>query len=147
MKVELKRDTIVRFSKGTVLEVSEEEASRLIAFGNAVAVEKEDVSDKAKMDDSDIAAFTEQAFKMYGGDLVDITVEFNDKLIGVIQDKFGEDTKIVRTGTNKCVAPIQVQVSPTFWGWIFQFGTDMRILSPETLSDEYKKRASDIANM
>ena len=112
-----------------------------------VAVEEDDVSDKAKMDDSDIAAFTEQAFKMYGGDLVDITVEFNDKLIGVIQDKFGEDTKIVRTGTNKCVAPIQVQVSPTFWGWIFQFGTDMRILSPETLSDEYKKRASDIANM
>lgn len=112
-----------------------------------VAVEETDVSDKARMDDSDIAAFTEQAFKMYGGDLVDITVEFNDKLIGVIQDKFGEDTKIVRTGTNKCVAPIQVQVSPTFWGWIFQFGTDMRILSPETLSDEYKKRASDIANM
>lgn len=42
MKVELKRDTIVRFSKGAVLEVSEEEASRLIAFGNAVAVEKEE---------------------------------------------------------------------------------------------------------
>lgn len=40
MKVELKRDTVVRFSKGTVLEVSEEEASRLIAFGNAVAVKE-----------------------------------------------------------------------------------------------------------
>lgn len=40
MKIELKRDTIVRFSKGTVLEVSEKEASRLIAFGNAVAVKE-----------------------------------------------------------------------------------------------------------
>lgn len=40
MKVELKHDTIVRFPKGTVLEVSEEEAHRLIAFGNAVMVEK-----------------------------------------------------------------------------------------------------------
>lgn len=109
-----------------------------------VAVEKEDVSDKAKMDDSDIAAFTEQAFKMYGGDLVDITVEFNDKLIGVIQDKFGEDTKIVRTGTNKCVAPIQVQFSPTFWGWIFQFVGEMKILSPESLMEEYKDRAKKI---
>ena len=40
MKVELKRDTIVRFPKGTVLEVSDEEAARLIAFGNAVVIEK-----------------------------------------------------------------------------------------------------------
>ena len=38
MKVELTRDTAVRFAKGTVLEVSEQEASRLIAFNNAVEV-------------------------------------------------------------------------------------------------------------
>jgi hypothetical protein len=37
-KVELLRDTVVRFAKGTVLEVSDEEASRLIAFNNAVRV-------------------------------------------------------------------------------------------------------------
>lgn len=109
-----------------------------------VAVEEDDVSDSAKMDDSDIAAFNEQAFKMYGGDVVDITVEFNDKLIGVIQDKFGEDTKILRTGSDKCAASIQVQVSPTFWGWIFQFVGEMRILSPETLMEEYRDRAKTI---
>lgn len=40
MKVELLRDTVVRFAKGTVLEVSAEEASRLIAFKNAVRVEE-----------------------------------------------------------------------------------------------------------
>lgn len=40
MKVELTNDTIVRFAKGTVLEVSDEEASRLIAFNNAVKVEE-----------------------------------------------------------------------------------------------------------
>ena len=35
MTVRLTHDTIVRFEAGTVLEVSEKEASRLIAFGNA----------------------------------------------------------------------------------------------------------------
>lgn len=40
MLVKLTRDTIVRFGKDTVLEVSDEEASRLIAFGNAVKVKK-----------------------------------------------------------------------------------------------------------
>lgn len=39
-KVELLRDTVVRFAKGTVLEVSDAEASRLIAFKTAVRVEE-----------------------------------------------------------------------------------------------------------
>lgn len=40
MKVELLRDTVVHFAKGAVLEVSDKEASRLIAFNNAVRVEE-----------------------------------------------------------------------------------------------------------
>ena len=40
MKVKLTNDTVVRFAKGTVLEVSYQEASRLIAFNNAVKVEE-----------------------------------------------------------------------------------------------------------
>ena len=35
MRVVLLHDTAVRYTKGTVLEVSDEEAKRLIAFGNA----------------------------------------------------------------------------------------------------------------
>lgn len=34
-QVELTRDTIVRHPAGTVLKVTDEEAARLIAFGNA----------------------------------------------------------------------------------------------------------------
>ena len=40
MKVKLTNNTAVRFAKGTVLEVSDQEASRLIAFNNAVKVEE-----------------------------------------------------------------------------------------------------------
>ena len=40
MKVKLTHDTLVRFAKDTVLEVSDQEASRLIAFNNAVKVEE-----------------------------------------------------------------------------------------------------------
>lgn len=111
-----------------------------------VKIEKETVSEGAIIPDGDISEYTEQVFKMYGGPAVDITVEFNDKLIGVIQDKFGEDTKIVRTGRDKCVASIRVQISPVFWGWIFQFVGEMTIVSPEGLREEYKKRAAQVAD-
>lgn len=50
-KVILLNDTVVRFEKGTVLEVSDQEAARLIAFNNAAeveeAVEKKETKKKA----------------------------------------------------------------------------------------------------
>ena len=108
-----------------------------------VSVEETGVSEKAIMDDSDIAAFRQQAFKMYGGNLEDVVLEFNEKLIGVVHDKFGENTKMIRTAPGKCVASVQVQIAPTFWGWLFQFVGEMRIISPDPLMEEYKKRAKE----
>lgn len=112
-----------------------------------VEIEDEAVSEKAIIPDDDIAAYTEQVFKMYNGPTTDITIEFDDKLIGVIQDKFGEDTKIVRTSKDRCVASIKVQVSPVFWGWIFQFVGEMSIVSPDQLKEDYKRRIFDAVNM
>lgn len=46
MKVRLTNDTIVRFEKGTVLEVSDQEALRLFAFHNAEPVVEEKKAEK-----------------------------------------------------------------------------------------------------
>lgn len=46
IKVRLTHDTLVRFEAGTVLEVSPAEASRLLAFNNAVKVEDEKKTEK-----------------------------------------------------------------------------------------------------
>ncbi len=48
MKVKLVNDTVVRFAKGTTLDVSDEEGKRLIAFGNAVEEEKKAEAKPAK---------------------------------------------------------------------------------------------------
>lgn len=112
-----------------------------------VMIEETPVSEKAVLSNSDIAEYTERVFKMFGGPTSDMTIEFEDKLIGVVQDKFGEDTKIVRTSPSRCVASVKVQVSPVFWGWIFQFLGEMSIVSPEELKNEYKKRIFDAVNM
>ena len=38
MKIEILHDSLVKFSKGAVIEVSDEEAKRLASLGNAKAV-------------------------------------------------------------------------------------------------------------
>ena len=36
-------------------------------------------------------------------------------------------------------ATVTAQISSTFWGWMMQFPSDMRIVSPEDLRDAYKE--------
>ena len=84
---------------------------------------------------------TEQRFKMYGGQQTDVVLEFDYKLIGVVYDKFGEDTKMIRSG-EKCIATVKVQISPVFWGWLFQFAGQMKVLSPDSVIADYKKHAA-----
>ena len=109
-----------------------------------VEVIEEHISEKAREMRCGLDDYTEQVFKMYGGRQEDIVLEFDTKLIGVVYDKFGEDTKMIRSSENKCVATVKVQISPVFWGWLFQFGNRMKILSPEKLSNDYKKQIASV---
>ena len=102
----------------------------------------EEISEKAIELRGEVGCYTEQVFKMYGGELENVTLELDDKLIGVIYDKFGEDPTIVRTGETMVAASVKVQVSPTFFGWLFQFAGEMKILSPDKVIEEYKKHAA-----
>lgn len=112
---------------------------------DSVEVLNELVSSKALALRDEVSGYTEQVFKMYGGQPVDIVIEFDDKLIGVVYDKFGENTKMLRSNEHKCVATVKVQISPTFWGWLFQFGKQMRILSPTKLIEEYTTKVMELA--
>ena len=79
---------------------------------------------------------------MYGGQLQEITIQFESCLIGAVYDKFGEDTQMHRISDTVCEATVAVQISPTFWGWIFQFGKLMWITAPDVMIKEYRNKAA-----
>ena len=110
----------------------------------AVTLIEEGLCEKALELRRDMAQYTEQVFKMYGGQLEDVVLEFSDKLIGVVFDKFGENTPMLRVGEEKCVATVKVRISPTFWGWLFQFAGEMRVLSPQWVIDGYRAQAKKL---
>jgi len=39
---------------------------------------------------------------------------------------------------------VKVRVSPTFWGWLFQFAGEMRVLSPQWVIDGYREQAKKL---
>ena len=104
-----------------------------------VRVEEESVSSEAAEKAGHISAYTEEAFRMYGGPECEVVLQFDNSLIGVIYDKFGEDTKVIRQSSGTCIATVRIQVSPTFWGWFLQFPGRMKILPPDVLIHDYRE--------
>lgn len=109
---------------------------------DSVEIIEEDICEKALELRQSVAGYTEQAFKMYGGQPVQITLQFSSKLIGAVYDRFGEGTKMIPIGDDECAATVMVQISPTFWGWLFQFTDQMRIISPEPIIEQYQEQLS-----
>ncbi len=106
----------------------------------AVEVLKDQVSSAALTLRESLEGYTGQVFKMYGGPLQEVTLDFSPDLIGVVYDKFGEKTPITPLSKDRYRIQVKVQISPVFWGWLFQFGGKMRIAAPRELMDLYEER-------
>lgn len=104
-----------------------------------VSIEDEPVSEEAMSHIANMstAKYTEQVFKMYGGPTEDVTLVFDRSLIGAVYDKFGEKIKIRKTDDDRFFIIVPVQVSPPFFGWVFQFSGKMRIASPDKVKMNY----------
>ena len=104
----------------------------------------EPISDNAKKLRSSLPAQTSQVFRMYNGPVRNVTLEFSDKLIGNVFDKFGADIKITRTDEHTCRITEDIQISPPFLGWLFQFTGDMKIISPQDVIEHYTNKCASI---
>lgn len=110
-----------------------------------VDVEDEPICKDALLPEEEIARYTEQVFKMYGGSSCEnIVIEFEEDLLNSVFDKFGEDTKVERIDENLLCARVCVQISPTFYGWLLQFGGKMKITSPESVKAALKSFVDNI---
>ncbi len=110
----------------------------------SVEVIDEDISEKAISLRRKVRRYTEQAIKMYGGPMERVTLEFDSKLIGSVYDRFGENVMMKPVGEDRVMATVKVQLSPPFWGWLFQFGNLMRVISPDEVVKEYRVRLEEV---
>lgn len=103
---------------------------------DTVEVEETQICEEAHIRKRKTESYTEQVFKMYNGQAETVTLEFSPNLLGVVYDKFGEKISIRHTDGGNLLIKVTVQISPPFWGWIFQFGGRMKIVSPEGLKPD-----------
>lgn len=85
----------------------------------------------------DIAEYTNSSFGMFGGQAETVTLKLKEALIGVILDRFGKETDIRKNKDHTISARIKVSVSNPFFGWLTGLGSEVSILSPAWVREDY----------
>ena len=92
-------------------------------------------------EDFDPAEYTNKLFGMFGGNEVAVRLRCNERLIGMVIDRFGKGNHFRNLGNGYFVITIKVMLSPVFYGWVLSFGGDIVIESPDIAIEELKKTA------
>ncbi len=95
----------------------------------------------------DLAEYSKRVFSMYGGKTEYIRMRCDNSLISSVIDRFGSDVIIYPEDEKTFVASIRVEVSPTFYSWLFTFGTKICVLEPENVIFDIRKTLADISEM
>ena len=96
------------------------------------------------IDEEALAKSLRATYNMYGGTEVSVVLEMDNKLINVIIDRFGEGVHPNPIANDRFTVRVDVQISPTFWGWLFQFGAEAKVIAPEWVVSEAKKQLTTI---
>lgn len=94
-----------------------------------------------KLEDFD--QYCMRIFDMFQGQLETVKIQFDFDLLNVVYDRFGLDVKILDHNEQHIIIEEDVIVSQTFLSWLFQFGSKVKILSPEAVVLKAKSMLED----
>jgi len=87
----------------------------------------------------DVSAYSNKVFQMFSGEETTVELECDTALMKYVIDRFGLDLETEELSEEKFLAKVPVDLSPTFYGWVFQFGGGIRIIGPEEAVDSYRR--------
>ena len=84
----------------------------------------------------DLGKYVKTIFDMYNGRTETVQLRFDRALINVVMDRFGADAHI-RPDGERIAVTAPVEVGPTFYGWLFQFGGQAELLAPDHVRRDF----------
>lgn len=91
----------------------------------------------------DMAVYAKKTFAMYGGNEYDVRLECNNRLVGVMIDRFGKDVMIFPLDDEHFAIDVKVAVSMQFLHWVMALGSGVKVTSPpdvvEMIKEEIKR--------
>lgn len=101
-----------------------------------------------KSKDYRVERYTQEVFRMYATqETAEVKLLCDNDLMKAVIDMFGAGVRTKTIGQNRFIATIRVCLSPTFYRWVFGWGGEIRIESPDSAKDQYKTMLQDELSM
>ena len=97
--------------------------------------------------DFNVEEYANTSVRMYSGEECRVTLRCQNERMKNLVDRFGTEFDIGEDTDTSFIAYVTVQVSPTFYGWLAQYGDSMEILGPEDVKDGYRELLMKALNM
>lgn len=93
----------------------------------------------------DLSRYGKEVFGMFNGERRQVRMRFENSLSGVVIDRFGKDVMLIPDGDQHFTCTEEIMVSPVFYAWFASFGTRARLLSPDSVVEDFRKTVSSVA--
>lgn len=84
-----------------------------------------------------IGEYSKKVFSMYAGESIRVEILCENSMMNPVIDRFGEGVFVSRADDNHFIISVNVDISPTFFAWIFTFGGKMKITGPEKVKEQF----------
>lgn len=84
------------------------------------------------------------SFGIFGSEVEPVSFDIRSEWMNVVIDKFGTDLNLYDIDDGVVRVHVKAPLSPQFFGWLFQLGDNIKLVSPNIAIEEYKKYCIDI---
>ena len=95
----------------------------------------------------DATQYSRRLFGMFGGEVMRVSFEGSNEIVGILFDRFGKDIPVIPQENDRFTASIDIAVSPNFLGWVFSLGDKLRITGPEELVERMREEARRLSGL
>ena len=90
-------------------------------------------------DDFDINSYAQERVNMFSGETQEVMLQCENDMMKSVIDQFGEDVETQVVNQQFFRAKVNVNVSQTFFAWVFQFNGKIRIYGPDEVRGKYQE--------
>lgn len=108
-----------------------------------ISVADDEREGKELFDGFDMALYSKKTFGMFGGKEETVRLRCKNRMANIIIDRFGTESIISAVDDEHFEITVKVAVSPVFLSWLMNFGSDIKIISPQSVIEDFKKLARE----
>ncbi len=93
----------------------------------------------------DLADYAKKSFGMFGGKEQQVKLLVDNRLAGVIIDRFGKDVMLIPADEEHFTVNVTVHISNQFLSWVISLGEGVKIVSTDEVVNRLKKEVERLA--